>query len=151
LHFLLTFADCVPLLFADTTRGVIGAAHAGWRGTALGIGVEVVRAMREEFGCDPRDIIAGIGPSIGPWCYVVGPGVAETFARSGREAVLESRHGETVLDLWSTNEYQLQETGIPADAIENPRICTCCHTETYFSHRGEGGRTGRFSLSVGRS
>src|SRR5947209_8503099 len=79
LFVLLTFADCVPLLFWDTARGVIGAAHAGWRGTALGIAPAVIQTMVEDFGSNPADVVVGIGPSIGPCCYAVCHDVLQAF------------------------------------------------------------------------
>lgn len=149
LYFLLTFADCVPLLFADRNRGAVGAAHAGWRGTSLGIAGRVVEAMHTEFGSDPSDIIVGVGPSIGPCCYEVGPDVPATFESNGHEPALRRDGDRTVLDLWATNEQQLRAAGIGNEAIENPRLCTSCRPSEFFSHRGEKGRTGRLALCIG--
>ena len=73
------FADCVPLLFHDARRGVIGMAHAGWRGTAQDVAGRMVRSMVEAWGCRPRDIEVGIGPSIGRDCYQVGEEVVEAL------------------------------------------------------------------------
>lgn len=151
LSFLLTFADCVPLVFWDERRGVVGAAHAGWRGTALGIGQEVVRAMAEAFGANPADLRAGVGPSIGPCCYSVQPQVTASFESNGFDPTVQERAGATYLDLWESNEQQLTEVGVRAESIENPRICTSCNTSDFYSHRAEGGRTGRFALCIGRS
>jgi YfiH family protein len=142
-HFLLTFADCVPLLFFDPVRKVMGAAHAGWRGTAAGMAVEIVRAMRDQFGCEPEDIQAGIGPSIGPCCYEVGPEVDRTFDAAGHSPVMEGRN----LDLWSTNEQQLRDVGV--GRVERADLCTACRSDTFFSHRRGGGITGRFGLCAG--
>lgn len=144
----MTFADCVPLLFADRRLGVVGAAHAGWRGTARGIGPAVIRAMTATFGSRPADIVAGIGPSIGPCCYSVGTDVLETFEAHGTTPEVV-RNGWAKLDLWATNERQLSDAGVPLTSIENPRICTSCNVDTYFSHRAERGRTGRFALAIG--
>lgn len=149
LHFLLTFADCVPLLFADPVRGIVGAAHAGWRGTAQAIGQAVVRAMWGEFGSDPRDIVVGIGPSIGPCCYTVSREVPAAFAARGVDAAVLRRGDALVLDLWESNERQLRDAGVPPASVENLRLCTGCHTDDYFSHRAEGGKTGRFGASIG--
>lgn len=145
LHFFLTFADCVPLVFFDAATGALGAAHAGWRGTAAGVGAEVVRTMSEVFGSDPGDIRVGIGPSIGPCCYTVGEAVFDTFRQRGNEAVTGKDRSH--LDLWTSNEHQLRRVGV--SDIESARICTACNTHTFFSHRGEAGRTGRFGLCVG--
>lgn len=149
LHFLITAADCVPLLFVDRRRGVIGAAHAGWRGTALGISGAVVRSMAAEFGSFPRDIAVVIGPSIGPCCYRVGPEVPAAFIAHREEPVLVGADGAPALDLWQTNTRQLLSVGVSPSAIECLGICTACNTETYFSHRAELGSTGRFGLCAG--
>lgn len=146
LGFVLTFADCVPLLFFDPRRHVLGAAHAGWRGTAQGIAGEVVGAMRREFGCRPGDIRVGIGPSIGPCCYTVSAEVGARFAECGQKAYLETRDQKQYLDLWASNASQMIDLGVPRHSIENPRACTSCRRDLYFSHRAEHGQTGRFGL-----
>lgn len=149
LTFMVTAADCVPLLFLDRKRGVVSLAHAGWRGTAAGIAVEVVRAMRAEFGSDPADIIAGIGPSIGPCCYTVGEEVLASFAAHGQDPVFAAGNGDLKLDLWSSNERQLEAEGVPLESIENLHLCTSCRTDIFYSHRRENGTTGRFAACIG--
>jgi YfiH family protein len=149
LSFLLTAADCTPLLFLDRARGVVGAAHAGWRGTARGIAGNVVRAMTQSFGTDPGDVVAGIGASMGPCCYTVGSDVIDTFTASGIEPVLVTDDGPTRLDLWESNRRQLLDAGIPPDSIETMGLCTGCHVSTFFSHRAEAGRTGRMAVAIG--
>ena len=151
LHFLLTFADCVPLAFVDRRSGAIGAAHAGWRGTAKGIAREVVRAMEREFGSNPADLAVAIGPSIGPCCYSVKPEVVGVFATNAEIHSVAYPHGTPMLDLWETNRLQVLDSGVQPDSIEIARVCTACHTETYYSHRGESGRTGRFAMCIGLS
>jgi YfiH family protein len=149
MRFLLTFADCVPLVFFDSRRGAMGAAHAGWRGTALGIGPAVVRAMVEAFGTDPADLQVGIGPSIGPCCYSVRREVLRAFRNNGFEPIAAERAGAWHLDLWATNEWQLSEVGVPMGSIEQAHLCTACHVADFYSHRAERGRTGRFALLAG--
>lgn len=149
LTFLLTAADCTPLLFLDRSRGVVGAAHAGWRGTARGIAKNVIHTMTESFGTDPSDVVVGIGPSMGPCCYTVGRDVIDTFAASGINPVLVAQDGATRLDLWGSNRQQLVDAGVPAGSIETMGLCTGCHVSTFFSHRAEGGRTGRMACAIG--
>jgi len=149
LRFLLTFADCVPLLFVDRRRGAVGAAHAGWRGTALGVGPAVICAMQSAFGSQARDLEVAIGPSIGPCCYTVGPEVATAFHAAGSSAVFAEDAGRSTLDLWASNEEQLIGAGVRPESINNRRICTACTTDHFFSHRAEGGVTGRFALCIG--
>jgi YfiH family protein len=146
----LTFADCVPLLFADRKRSVVGAAHAGWRGTALALGARVVTAMRSEFGCNPTDIVVGIGPSIGPCCYNVKDNVVDCFIAGGQNPTIARDDGIVKLDLWATNERQLVAAGVPASNIENAGLCTSCHVDRFFSHRAERGKTGRCAIAIGR-
>ncbi|GAC1462899.1 MAG: peptidoglycan editing factor PgeF [Chloroflexota bacterium] len=148
-NFMITAADCVPLAFADRSRNAIGAAHAGWRGTALSIASEVVHAMLRAFQSEPQDLIVGIGPSVGPCCYAVDEGVVRSFAENGHNPVIEKRGGKTYLDLWTTNALQLASAGVSAESIEICRICTSCNVQHYFSHRAEAGRTGRFALCIG--
>jgi YfiH family protein len=140
------FADCVPLLFHDPIRQVIGIAHAGWMGTMKGAGRAAVEAMQSHYGCKPENILAAIGPSIGPDHYEVGADViAKTRESFGADAgrLIEQRDGRAYLDLWTANYVQLQRAGI--HHIEVAGLCTACHLDDWFSHRAEKGRTGRFS------
>lgn len=139
------FADCVPLLFHDPVKGVIGIAHAGWLGTVRGAGPAAVEAMHSRYGSLPQDILAGIGPSIGPDHYEVGPDVIgqvrEAFGNDA-DQLIHSHDGRTHLDLWGANRLQLYRAGV--EKIELSAVCTACHLEDWFSHRAEKGRTGRF-------
>jgi len=143
LYVFLTFADCVPLLFHDPVREVVGAAHAGWRGTAAGIARHTIAAMCDAFGCRPADIRGAIGPSIGPCCYTVGSDVCTEFRARGNPPIMRGHH----LDLWAGNEVQMRDAGVTL--VETAGLCTACHTDLFFSHRAESGRTGRFALVAG--
>jgi polyphenol oxidase len=149
MYFFLTFADCVPLAFYDRRLDVVGAAHAGWRGTAAAVARVVVQTMKDAFGTDPADLVVGIGPSIGPCCYAVQENVIAAFRANGRDPVTASRGNQTYLDLWATNERQLWQAGLKRSSIENLRICTSCNVDRFYSHRAEYGRTGRFALCIG--
>jgi YfiH family protein len=159
---MLRFADCVPVLFYDPVRRAVGLAHAGWRGTVAGIARVTVQAMVDELGCQPADILTGIGPAIGPCCYEVGRDVADAvrqamsdegqFLRAQAEPGASAgdngdaeRHWQ--LDLWAANRAQLVQTGVPY--VEVAGLCTACHTEEWFSHRAERGRTGRLGALIG--
>ena len=145
----LRFADCVPLLFFDPAHRVIGLAHAGWKGTIDKIGVKVVQAMQEKFGSRSADIISCIGPSIGPCCYEVGDDVIEQVrqAFSHVEDLLISRPNHSIhFDLWAANRRQLQEAGLTR--IEEAKLCTACHCDEFFSHRGNHHKTGRFGAFI---
>ena len=146
---LMRFADCVPILLYDPQRRAIGIAHAGWLGTVRRAAESAVQAMVQTFQSDPTDIMAGLGPSIGPDHYAVGAEVVEQVEASfGREAShhLVRRDGKTYLDLWSANQALLQGQGVVN--IEVPRICTACHIQDWYSHRSEGGKTGRFGAVI---
>ncbi|MEW5939125.1 MAG: peptidoglycan editing factor PgeF [Chloroflexota bacterium] len=139
------FGDCVPLLFHDSVKGVVGIAHAGWLGTVRGAASAAVAAMQKRYGSRAGDLRAAIGPSIGPDHYEVGADVAERVRASfgPRAGLLLDPRGERFhLDLWKANRLQLEEAGV--GQIEVCEVCTACHTDDWFSHRAEKGRTGRF-------
>ncbi len=139
------FADCTPLLFVDTKNRAIGAAHAGWRGTVGRIGAETVRRMNEEFGTDPKDITASIGPAINKCCYEVDEPVAEKFEELGLDSerfVFPKDGGKYMVDLIETNRQILISAGIPDDNIILSDVCTRCSSDLIWSHRATGGKRG---------
>jgi YfiH family protein len=143
-------ADCVALSFYDPTRPAIGLAHAGWKGTLSGIATLMVKKMEGAFGSDPSDIIVGISPSIGRGHYEVGQEVIDAYVDefgrgTAKEFVQEDMDGTCYLDLWAANEYQLRENGIRGENIQVAEMCTACHLDRFYSHRHEGGKTGRFA------
>jgi YfiH family protein len=144
------FADCVPIYLYDPKTPAIGIAHAGWLGTVRRAAEMAVQAMATTFGSEPQNILAGIGPSIGPDHYEVGEDVTRQFEASfGMDAAsfISSHNGSSYLDLWAANRYLLEGQGL--SKIETAEICTVCHQEDWFSHRGEDGRTGRFGAVLG--
>lgn len=139
------FADCVPLLFHDPKKHVIGIAHAGWMGTVKDAAKTAIEGMKSRYGCQPENIMVGIGPSIGVDHYEVREDVALQFREKyGRDAerVIQTRDGRSYLDLWTANEIQLQNAGV--EQIQVSGLCTACHLDDWFSHRAEKGKTGRF-------
>ncbi len=147
------FGDCTPLIFYDPLRGAVGLAHAGWRGTMYNIAGATVRAMVEQFDCRAGDIMAVIGPAIGPCCYEVGPEVidaaASTLADSASLFVRRNGRADRAhFDLWEANRRQLAAAGVKH--IIQSELCTACRTDQFFSHRAERGRTGRFGVIIGR-
>lgn len=143
------FADCTPLLFVDTSQGIVGIAHAGWMGTVRGVATAAVRAMQDKYGSRPENIQAAIGPSIGPDHYEIGDDVIQQVHDSfGKDAEsLLPRVGERrYFDMWAANRIQLGEAGV--SQIESANICTVCHPEDWFSHRGDKGITGRFGALI---
>ncbi|MCL4458339.1 MAG: peptidoglycan editing factor PgeF [Chloroflexi bacterium] len=152
LFLLITFADCVPLLFYDPVKRAVGLAHAGWKGTVNQIARHVVGKMTQDFGTDPADLIIGIGPSIGPCCYEVGDEVMALVSRAWGDHLDDVAHqvdGRRHLDLWNLNHHAILEAGVNETHLEVTRICTSCRVGDFFSHRRERGRTGRFAAIIG--
>ncbi len=165
------YADCVPLYFVDPKQKAIGLAHSGWRGTVQQMGACMVKAMQEQFGSHPKDLIAAIGPSICQDCYEVSEEVAVAF-----EELLQSIHAEEILkeiaesscythkdgnqrkviergrregkyqlDLWLANLIILRNAKIPLQQIAITDICTCHNAEYLFSHRASEGKRGNLA------
>jgi polyphenol oxidase len=170
-------ADCVPILLVDTRRRAIAAVHAGWRGTLARIVVKTIGRMQLEFGSQPEDISAALGPAIGRCCYEVGPEVAQAFSgqfphasewfdgpferlAAGEEpnplpwlTMMPPGHElppERVnLDLRTANRSQLIDAGVRPRNIAVSALCTACRTDLLFSYRREGARTGRLMAVIG--
>lgn len=141
-------ADCLPVLLYDPVKRVIGAAHAGWKGTAAGISVRTVEAMRSMYGSDPKDIIAAFGPAIGQCCYTVGHTVIAAFKFAYSESAwgdgcFNNDAGKMTLDLAVANAGQLIEAGLIPDNIDAASPCTACNSHQFFSYRQDRGATGR--------
>jgi YfiH family protein len=132
-------ADCVPVLLARPDGSAVAALHAGWKGTLARIAAEGVRVLGASRPAEPP--LAVIGPSIGPCCYEVGPDLAARFeAAFGARVVVAGARGPH-LDLWAANERALRDAGVERVAVL--RRCTACEPRLFFSHRRDGGRTGR--------
>lgn len=169
-------ADCLPVLLADKKNKVVGAFHAGWRGTVQRIAEKGLGVMRGEFGTQPQDVFAAIGPGIQQCCYAVGQELRDQFESQfpyGGELFREVKHYDAVhekypllfmnmrapghgdqciklhLDLREANRRQLLEAGVPRKQITALEDCTLCDTQSFFSHRAEKGRTGRMMAVIG--
>lgn len=140
----LFFADCVPVFLADTEKQVVAVVHAGWRGAVAGVVENTVTAMAEEFGSQPTCLRAAVGPGIGACCFEVGEEVAHQFPGY----VTRSDAGVRV-DLPGAIAGQLRALGVPPDNIVVSTECTSCLPGIYFSHRRDGGRTGRMGAYIG--
>jgi polyphenol oxidase len=172
-------ADCVPVLLADINKRAVAAFHAGWRGTAARIVEQGVSTMRQEYGSSPEDLVAAIGPSIGPCCYSVGDEVNTEFesnfpyanelfhkvnhpepwrAKDSLSAERISHDSEPIskvhLNLWEANRRQLLDAGLDESQITVVGNCTACSWDAhgarlYFSHRAEHGIAGRMLNVIG--
>lgn len=145
-----SYADCVPLFFVDPVKKAIGLSHSGWRGTVGRIGEKTVAEMKKEFGTNPFDLIAVIGPSICKDCYEVSKDVAlqfqSEFTLEQIDSILLKKENEKYqLDLWRANQIILQEAGILEDNISVAGICTCCNNGLLFSHRAMEGMRGNLN------
>ena len=131
-------ADCVPLVLYDRRVHALGVVHAGWRGTVGQIGRRAVAAMTQAFDSDPEDVVAGIGPSIGPCCYEVGDEVIERWkeqaVENGQRAVIR-RDSSYHFDLWNANRLSLIEAGVSRQQIDISGVCVRCDMDRYFSYR----------------
>lgn len=144
------YADCVPLYFVDPVKKAIGLSHSGWRGTVGKMGKCTVEKMQKEFGCDPKNMIAAVGPSICQECYEVSEDVIEEFQvafeeKDWNQLFYKKSNGKYQLNLWKANELILLEAGIPKTQIAITNLCTCCNPEVLFSHRASQGKRGNLA------
>lgn len=142
-----SYADCVPLYFADPVRKVIGLSHSGWRGTVGKIGKKTVEFMTEHFGSDPADILAAVGPSVCADCYEVSGDVIERFQEAFEEKFWtdlfrRKENGKYQLDLWKANELIFLEAGIAPEHMAVTNVCTHCNSRILYSHRTMGDHRG---------
>jgi YfiH family protein len=141
-------ADCVPILLLDPRRHIVAAVHAGWRGTAAQIIARTLVKLREEFGTEPNDLVAAIGPCIRQCCYEVGPEVAERFSEIYTNK--NAGNGKWNLDLSAANRMDMIESGMLPGRIFDLGACTACQAEDFFSYRREPENPGRMISSVER-
>jgi len=149
---LIFVADCLPVLLYDREKMVVSLIHAGWKGTIGLITQKTVSLMQSYWDCRPQDIICAIGPSIGPCCYQVGPEIVDKvrkiFPKNDNLVQAISKDGRGYLNLWEANKIQLLDCNIPEKNIEVAELCTCCHSDIFFSSRKDNGYTGRFAAGI---
>jgi purine-nucleoside/S-methyl-5'-thioadenosine phosphorylase / adenosine deaminase len=142
-------ADCAPILIGDRRQRVVGAAHAGWRGTVQRVAAATVAVMRERFGSRPDDLVAAIGPCLGVCCGEVGPEVLETFRQAGHDSdslarwFTSGRGDRFQLDLPLANRDQLAAAGLPPSQIHVSGLCTKSFPEVFHSYRVRKDQAGR--------
>ncbi|MCI6013032.1 MAG: peptidoglycan editing factor PgeF [Firmicutes bacterium] len=149
-----THGDCNPLFFYDPVRHVIGLAHSGWRGTLGEIAGEMIRKMQERWGCEPSDILAGIGPGLCRDCFEIDEDVAQQFFEKHsiwrNLCRMEERAGlrKYYLDLKAVIRWTLLESGVESGHIFDMHLCTRCHPEWFFSYRGQKGKNGNMAAAM---
>lgn len=146
-------ADCVPILLVDRKQGAAAAVHAGWRGTCAGVAPAALAAMRRDFGTDPEDLMAAIGPSVGPDDYEVGDALIEAFRAAGHQSRAVDRWfirstAKPHLDLWRANADQLIAAGVKAERIFSCGLSTVAHPAVFDSYRVDGEKAGRMAALV---
>jgi YfiH family protein len=140
---IIQIADCQSVLMYDPIRRVIANVHSGWRGSIKNIIGLTVQTMKKNFHCNPSNIVAGIGPSLGPCC-------AEfiNYTKEIPEYLWKYKDEKDHFDFWSLSCDQLCEAGVLFENIFLGKLCTKCNTDLFFSYRGEG-TTGRFASVIG--
>jgi purine-nucleoside/S-methyl-5'-thioadenosine phosphorylase / adenosine deaminase len=164
-------ADCVPLLIADRRTGAVAAAHAGWRGLAIGVPRAAVEALVSDFGSRTVDLVVAAGPSIGACCYEVGSAVLDRFERAGwppsaigrwffdrpratvRNPSMAGLPAEPRPDHWYFDSGratldQLEAAGVPADQMFAAELCTGSHPAVLCSYRRDGVGAGRIAAAI---
>lgn len=153
LPLMLCFADCTPIFLLDPEHHAAGLVHGGWKGTVARLAGKTVQRMGEEFGTKPEDLLAGIGPAIGPCCYEIGKETEARFREAfpGHEEIFTPRDeatGKVHVNLWEANAIALRDAGVPGEQIDRAETCTSCEHKWYFSYRADGGRTGRHAAVI---
>jgi YfiH family protein len=139
-------ADCAPILLLDPEKQVIAAVHAGWQGTAAKLAAKAVAAMQSMFECNPKNLQAFIGPSIGKCCYEVDAPVRQAFTQSGLpwdSCTEQNGEDKWHLDLAVANRNLLIDAGVQVSRLQISDMCVCCQRELFFSYRRDSGETGR--------
>ncbi len=146
-------ADCVPILLCDRRHGAAAAIHAGWRGTCARVASQAIETMRREFGTNPADLVAAIGPSAGPQDYEVGEPLIAAFLEAGHPQASVDRWfrrdaGRLHLDLWAANIHQLVEAGTDAGQVFLCGLSTVSHPTIFDSYRVDSDRAGRMAAII---
>lgn len=150
-------ADCMPVLLVDKRTRAFAAIHAGWRGTLARIVARTLERMQLSFDTRPDDVLAAIGPAIGPCCFEVGPEVVGQFEQefhTSEGAIIKRQvNGKAHLNLGHINRQILEEIGVGQERVFDCGVCTSCLTDLFFSYRRERGAEqpiGRLMSVVGR-
>ena len=145
-------ADCVPIFLLDPKKKVCGVCHAGWRGTVLKTPFAAVEKMQDVFGSDPKDILAAIGPAIGPCCFEcdsdVSDAALDAFGKSAEPFITDDKNGKFHVSLPGLNTLALLESGVLDENITLSDECTFCKSDIYWSHRKTHGVRGAMAAII---
>lgn len=147
------YADCIPVLLYDPVKKAIGAVHSGWRGTALAIVPKAIEKMGRLYGSRPEDILAAIGPGIGPCCFETHDDVPTAMATQLGPGVMDyvkplPEAGKFSVDLKGILSWQMTSAGVAPHHLEVLSLCTGCHPELYWSHRKMGDQRGNQAAMI---
>ncbi len=146
------YADCTPLAFYDPVKKVVATSHGGWRGTVQEIAAKTVGLMQSRFGCDPENILCGIGPNIGQCCYEVDDPVINEINKLSYldtpACYTVKGDGKYMLDLREVNREILIHAGIKPENIDVADLCTCCNADVFHSHRATKGKRGTLAMMI---
>ena len=146
------YADCIPVLLYDPKKRAVGAVHSGWRGTSMGIVPKAIEKMGRLYGTDPADVLAAIGPGIGPCCFETHDDVpAAMIGQLGKAAepfCVPNGKGKFNVDLKGIIRWEMERMGVLPDHIETLALCTGCHPELWWSHRKVGDRRGNHGAMI---
>lgn len=145
------YADCTPILMLDVQKKVVASVHSGWRGTRLKIAQKTVLKMKDELGCNPHDIICAIGPSVKQCHFEVGQEVYDEFLLAFGQLARDNsiqKNGKFYINTDALNVASLTACGVPHGNISVCELCTFCRNDVFFSHRGDGGVTGRMCAVI---
>lgn len=139
------YADCVPLYFYDSVKKVITLSHSGWKGTLLNIAGETVKLLKDVYGCESQNLHVSFGPHIKACCFEVDDDVAQLFLVTftwAKDYSIHRNDGKWLLDLEGIITESLLNSGVIIDHISGCKVCTQCHKDMFFSHRGSQGKSG---------
>lgn len=141
-------ADCVPLLLCDPRRRCIAAVHSGWRSTAMTIAQRAVETMVDHYGCRPEDILAAIGPSIGPCCFETDRDVPDAMPRWAAPHIRPLGGQRWRVDLKAIVALTLERCGLARAHMDVSDHCTACRPDLYWSHRMVGPERGSMAAMI---
>lgn len=146
------YADCIPVLLYDPVKKAIAAVHSGWRGTSLGIAPQAAAKMTALYGSNPADILAAIGPGIGPCCFETHDDVPSAMTERLGPGVTPYckplENGKFAVDLKGILRWQLTQAGLTGGHVDTLSLCTACHPELYWSHRKMGDQRGNHAAML---